>query len=73
MATARLASGKIVEVPDGLNSEQARSYLLRNGATFEEVGLEPYPMDPMGLRCQCTLTGQQILRRQLLQLRLHLP
>lgn len=48
MATARLASGKIVEVPDGLNSEQARSYLLRNGATFEEVGLEPYPMDPMG-------------------------
>lgn len=41
MATARLRSGEIVQVPDGLNKAQVQQYLLENGASYEQVGLPP--------------------------------
>lgn len=44
----RLASGKIVQVPDGLNRGAVQTWLLQNGATYQEVGIEPVEPETSG-------------------------
>jgi hypothetical protein len=41
MPTARLKTGEIVNVPDGLDKAGVQQYLLENGASYEQVGLPP--------------------------------
>ena len=43
MPTARLKTGEIVQVPDGMDVNGVRQYLLENGASYEAVGLPPPP------------------------------
>ena len=43
MPTARLKTGEIVQVPDGMDVNGVRHYLLENGASYEAVGLPPPP------------------------------
>ena len=48
MPTARLKTGEIVTVPDGMDKAGVQQYLLENGASYEQVGLPPPDQAPGG-------------------------